>query len=204
MSEPELYRLETADAALLERVIAESGVDATPTEASGLELWLESLGEELRRLIGSLLELLEGVTGSTSLPPWVGWGLLAVLLVAAAALLLRGSGRARRRPAPPVSPPLEVELEAPRSASEWRAAIEGALARGELEAALTALWWWLASRLAPQEAQPSWTTRELVVRSGRRDLAPLVARFDALAYGPLAPEPVEVRRLLGELEERLA
>jgi hypothetical protein len=200
----EAYRLDTADSALLERVITESGVDATATETGWLEAWLEAVGEQLRRWLASFLELFDGVSAATSLPPWLGWGLLALLLLAAAALLLRGLGRAPRSEVPALPPTSNRAPLEPRSAREWRAAIEAALARGELEVALAALWWWLACRLAPREAQSSWTTRELVLQSGRRDLAPLVARFDALAYGPLPPAPGEVKGLLGELEERLA
>jgi hypothetical protein len=134
-------------------------------------------------------------------------GLLVVLVAAAlVAVALARAARGRRRRAAPAAPGAEVAAPPPgppRGVAGWRAELERRLAAGDVAGALEALWWWLARALAGEGADESWTGRELVARSRRRDLLPLVARLDAMAYGPERPEPEAVRRLADGFDARL-
>ena len=87
--------------------------------------------------------------------------------------------------------------------ADWEGELERRLARGDVPAALEALWWWLAGRLEAPAAEASWTTRELVVRAGRRDLLRLVMPLDRLLYGAGQPSEGEVRGLFASLRGAL-
>lgn len=89
-----------------------------------------------------------------------------------------------------------------RSREAWAAELGRWLDASDAAAACHALWWWLASALLPGAAvAASWTSRELVARAGRRDLAPPVRRLDRMIYGADRPGVEDVRRLWSELEE---
>jgi hypothetical protein len=108
------------------------------------------------------------------------------------------------------SPAPAVALDA----AGWRAELDRRLAEGRIPESLEALWWWLARSLAGAEAEPDWTSRDLMARTRRDDLQgddlrgnqlrDLVRRLDLLTYGPLPPAVEDLRGLLGRLEERLA
>jgi hypothetical protein len=99
----------------------------------------------------------------------------------------------------------EIDLPAAeRSATAWRAELERRLAAGHIAEALEALWWWLARSVAASQAEPAWTSRDLVARSRREDLRDLVRRLDAFTYGPRRPAVEDLRRLVGGLEEALS
>ena len=72
-----------------------------------------------------------------------------------------------------------------------------------MAAACEALWWWLARSLLADPVEASWTSRELLVHAGRRDLTPGVRHLDRLIYGAVPPSPDDVRGLWGELREAL-
>jgi hypothetical protein len=91
-----------------------------------------------------------------------------------------------------------------RDAAGWRAELDRRLAAGRTAEALEALWWWLARSLAGDDAEPDWTSRDLVARSAREDLRGLVRRLDAFTYGPRRPAVEDLRGLVGRLEEALA
>lgn len=95
-----------------------------------------------------------------------------------------------------------LPTESGRRADRERAVLD-CLREGQVDAALEALWWWLAECLGDRDADPSWTTRELVSRHGRRDLAAPVRLFDRLVYGASEPRIEEVRSLYQQLRERL-
>jgi hypothetical protein len=82
---------------------------------------------------------------------------------------------------------------------DWERQVEGMLARGEVAAALAAVWRWLAAALGQPAPPESWTTRELVRDAGRRDLLPLVRRFDQLLYGREEAAAADVLDLLRRL-----
>jgi len=77
------------------------------------------------------------------------------------------------------------------------------MSEGKIPEALEALWWWLARTLTGGEAEPDWTSRDLVARSGREDLRELARRLDAFTYGPRPPQVSELRGLVGRFEESL-
>lgn len=183
---------------------------ATAPERPGLAGYLRDLGHAgldwlargLDRLAPGFLARLAGVA------------LLAaqVFFVAALALLAALGIRAlydfvrRRRAlasrAPPVVP--AAGLPAPsagRSRDEWAAELRRRLAAADVAAACEALWWWLARTLVPGTVEPSWTSRELLARAGRRDLGPRVLRLDRMIYGAVPPSVDDVRRLWSDFEE---
>ncbi len=75
------------------------------------------------------------------------------------------------------------------------------LEAGDVSAAVEALWWWLASGLVADRAEPSWTSRELVARAGRQDLLADVRRLDRMMYGAARPSADDVSRLWSDLRE---
>lgn len=137
----------------------------------------------------------------------VFWG-LRVLFVLLALFLLGAAARWlwRRRPAPKVGDGA-VEPETPRDTHEApadRAAqLRRRLTSGDVAGALEALWWWLAEALGTPRADPAWTSRELLLHAGRRDLRGELRHFDRLAYGPSEPTAGEVRTLWRRLAEQV-
>ncbi len=96
---------------------------------------------------------------------------------------------------------LDADDEVESAAREWEDELRRHLGRGDVAAATQALWWWLAGRLAADRAEPSWTSRELVVRAGRRDLLADVHRLDRMMYDVRQPSADDIRRLWGDLRE---
>jgi hypothetical protein len=189
----------------MRRVLAETGVERTPAPPEG-----SYLGELFSTVMRSLLEALARASESLRLPPWLSWGLLGLLLVLIgliAARLLLGILRARRRAEEgdgAVAASRAAARSAPLDAAGWRAELELRLAGAQVPEALEALWWWLARTLAGADAEPDWTSRDLLAHSRRYDLRDLVRRVDAFTYGPRPPRLEEVRGLVGRLEEALS
>lgn len=164
------------------------------------------LGELARAVRQALTELLMAGARTLHVPAAALWGAVAlfaalvVLLIGRSLLvrLRRRSPRAGRVGADEVTSP-----EMPRDAAGWRAELERRLAAGQVAGALEALWWWLARSLAGDDAEPDWTSRDLVARSSRDDLRGLVRRLDAFTYGPRRPAVEDLRGLVGRLEEVL-
>ena len=192
-----------ADPALLERVLASSGVERTPVPAESS--YLGELGRAARQ---ALMEALTKAGEALHLSPRVLWAAVALFAAIVFLLIARAVfSRLRRRPA------LGEETEmsaagslptAPRDAAGWRAELERRLAEGRTPDALEALWWWLARSLAGPEAAADWTSRDLVARSRRDDLRHLVRRLDAVTYGPRPPQIEDLRGLVSRLEAALA
>jgi hypothetical protein len=185
---------------VLERALA--GVERTPAPPEGS--YLGELGhafqEALVRAILRGAEMLH-LMRTTFLAIAVVVMLAAVLLIVRA-LLPRLRQRSRRpEPGALASTPAAA---AARDAAGWRAELERRLAEGRTAEALEAAWWWLARSLAGDGAEPDWTSRDLVARARRPDLAPLVRWLDGLTYGPRRPALDDVRSLVGRLEEVLA
>ena len=195
-----------ADRALLERVLASSHVQRTPVPPDS-----SYLGELFRAVQEAVLGALLAGAERLHVPPWLLWGIAAVLAVFLALLIARlvlsrvrsrRTGVQRERTIAEAPPPA-----APRDAAAWRAELERRLAEGRIPDALEALWWWLARSLAGAEAEPDWTSRDLVAHAparAREGLRELVRRLDAFTYGPRPPGVEELRGLLGRFEETLA
>ena len=192
-----------ADPALLERVLASSGVERTPVPAESS--YLGELGRAARQ---ALMEALMKAGEALHLSPRVLWAAVALFAAIVFLLIARAVfSRLRRRRA------LGEETEmsaagslptAPRDAAGWRAELERRLAEGRTPDALEALWWWVARSLAGPEAAADWTSRDLVARSRRDDLRHLVRRLDAFTYGPRPPQIEDLRGLVSRLEAALA
>jgi hypothetical protein len=194
-----------ADRALMERVLASSGVERAPVPAES-----SYLGELSRAAQQALVEALMKAGEALHLSPRVLWAAVAVFAVLVFLLIARAVlSRLRRRTvvektAAAAAGSAPAASTASWDAAGWRAELERRLAAGRTPDALEALWWWLARSLAGPEAAADWTSRDLVARSRRDDLRPLVRRLDAFTYGPLPPEIEDLRGLVGRLEAALA
>jgi len=195
--------LAPADHALMERVLTESGVERTavPPETS-------YVGELFRAARNALLEALLAGARRLDIPEPVAYAVALGLAALAAFLIARAViARWKRRREAEEGAGSVAALGGPpsaRDAAAWRAELERRLAEGRIAEALEALWWWLARSLAGAEAEPDWTSRDLVARSRRDDLRDLVRRLDAFTYGPRPPGVEDLRHLVGRLEEALA
>jgi hypothetical protein len=186
----------------VERVLASSGVERSPVPPESS--YLSELSQAFQRAV--LDSLLSGARWLHVSPP-VLKAVVAVLAGLGVLLILRAvAARAGRRTAPEPRSSALAAGAAPvplRDAAGWRAELESRLAAGRIPEALEALWWWLARSLAGPEAEPDWTSRDLVARSRGRDLRDLVRRLDAFTYGPRPPGVEDLRGLLGRLDEAL-
>jgi hypothetical protein len=200
----ERIALAPADAALVERVLASSGVDRTPVPPES-----SYLGELARAARDALYQAL--LRGAEMLHVPQAWLIGAAAVLAGLALFLAVRSvlpRLRRRP--PETAPARGEMAAAAGlspaldAAGWRAELERRLAAGLAAEALEAVWWWTARSLAGPRAEPDWTSRDLVTRARRPGLVELIRRLDAYIYGPRRPTLADVRGLVGRLEEALS
>ncbi len=132
-------------------------------------------------------------------------GILLVLLVFCVRLLFRAAGKAKAEAAVLAQRPLpeSAALDGDEQARILARDLEAQLRAGLIAAALRSLWLWLALRLAPARVDPSWTSRELVQRSGRFEFWPQMQKLDGWIYGEVKPEAQQVRQLWQSLTERL-
>jgi hypothetical protein len=162
------------------------------------------LGDLARAVRQSLTELLMAAARTLHVPAAALWGAVALFAAVVALLIGRALFVRLRRRAPRVGAPAGAASPAVlRDAAGWRAELERLLAAGQVAGALEALWWWLARSLAGGDAEPDWTSRDLVARAPRDDLRGLVRRLDAFTYGPWRPAVEDLRGLVGRLEEVL-
>jgi hypothetical protein len=194
-------RIVPAERAVLERVLAESGIERVPVPPE-----TSYVGEFLQAVQRAFLSLLLKGSQILGLPRWVFQAIAVALAGIAVFLLLRlVFSRRRRGPSPREEGLAEADLApAAWGPAAWRAELERRLAEGRIAEALEALWWWLARSLAASRVEPDWTSRDLVTRAGREDLRDLARRLDAFTYGPRQPAVEDLRRLVGRLEEALA
>jgi hypothetical protein len=193
----------TADRALLERLLRESGVDRSAPSASVLE-YLAQLLQAVLAWLGDHARPLAWVVSSDAAKLLL-WAMVTSIFVALALFVARLlAGRTRGTPAPLPGREAATHPRAPeRDRLEWRREVDARLLRGDVAAALEALWWWLARALSGPGAEASWTSRELLARAGRGDLRPLTNTLDRMAYGAGVRSADEVRRLLERLEASL-
>ncbi|MEO1085491.1 MAG: hypothetical protein AAFY88_14725, partial [Acidobacteriota bacterium] len=190
-----------ADRALLEDVMADGAV-ATGTQRPQL---MRYVSDVTTAWLGGLFDWIFGADSfdetAIRLVRWMISALLAVLLGLLGYQWYRW-WRSRHVEAPQR---LDVEVLAPAvdGSLDWRAELERRLADGDADGALDALWWWLAARLGVDDAEASWTTPELARRAGRRDLMPLVRRWDRLVYGGGDVHVEPVRALWRGFDEAL-
>lgn len=195
---------EAPDTALLEQLARQSGIERE-LPAPGLDEYMltlaEALAEWLRSSFGPVGRLLAAHPVMLEL---LTRGLLVALVLAIGVALLRGL-RSRRAAAAVEAPRLATgAAPAPeRDREAWRAELDARLNRGDVPAALEALWWWFARSLLGARALGCQTTGELVAQAGRADLGALSDALDRLCYGSARPTPAELRAWLRRAEGTL-
>lgn len=193
-----------ADRQALAEIVAEHGV-ATAPETPGLSAYARDLGDAVVDWLTLRLDrVAPGMAAFVAGLARVGAGVVfAVALVLLALLLYRVARRHLAGREPRETAPARAAAAAGEEppGADWAAEIRRRLAAGDVAAACEALWWWLARALVRDGVESSWTSRELLARAGRSDLAPPVRRLDRMIYGPAAPAVDDVRRLWSELEE---
>ena len=193
-----------ADRALVERILAETGVERSPAPPQAS--YLAELSQAFWR---SMAELIDRAAGALRLGPeagaWIVAG-LAALCLGVLAWVFIGWLRRRRAdgaqkaevPAAGVSP-----VSTTWDAAAWRAELERCLAEERIGEALRAAWWWLARSIAGPEAEPDWTSRDLAARTRQRELRDLLRRLDALTFGSDRPGLPAVRQLAEQIRGAL-
>lgn len=193
-----------ADRALVERILAETGVERAPEPPQAG--YLAELSQAFWR---SMAELIASTARALRLGPeagaWIAAG-LGALAVAVVVWILIGWLR-RRRPDGAQKTQTVAAGASPASttwdAAAWRAELERCLAEERTGEALRAAWWWLARSIAGPEAEPDWTSRELAARTRRRELRDLLRRLDALTFGAERPGLPDVRHLAEQIRGAL-
>jgi hypothetical protein len=196
-----------ADAAVLERVLRESGVDQTPPGPTWVG-YAQALAEAFARW---LERVFPHESFFRHLPEAVGFALIAsaiALVVGVLAVAVRAGLRARtqRLASRTGAGPRTVAAPIPRperDRAEWRDELERRLAQGDVAGALEALWWWFARTVSASKVDPAWTSRELIAQAGRLELAPLAFALDRLLYGAERPHAETIRTFLRQGEEAL-
>ncbi len=179
-------------------ILVQHQVDTRPPRP-GLGGYLRDLGSTISRGVGKWFEGLAPEFAVAGLwlagldPRWLWLAVAVVALILGLRLFLMSSQRRRPRRLEGTVQAGEVVSAGAVPPRDPVAAVEAGLAADDATGALEALWWWLADRLGFVAADPSWTSRELVLRAKRRDLLPIVRRFDGLVYGPTRPDTRAVR-----------
>jgi hypothetical protein len=196
-----------ADRLLLQQVMEQERV----TRSAGGPDWTAYLVDLARAALDALPDVmapardaLAGLGLSMDTIATVLLWLVAVLLAALAAMGLVRLWRRQRPAEPPADEPARRHFASPvRDRDDWRALLDGHVRDGAVAEALEAAWWWLAASVSRGPVDPSWTSRELLARSGRPDLGGPAAFLDRLTYGPLRPETADLRRLVDALDGAL-
>jgi hypothetical protein len=192
-----------SDPQVVDQVLTQAGVDRAMPDP-GWSGYLDALAEALVDVLGRVSSPMGEVLAHYGRLVAIAVVLLVALIGGWLALTLVQTRRARRglaatRRGPDVA--LVPVAAPPRDAGAWRAALERALAAGEVGPALEALWWWFACTVAGTEGiERSSTSRELVARMGRAELAAPARELDRWLYGPRRPDVGEIRGLLVRLE----
>lgn len=198
-----------ADPGLVERVLAQTGVERTPVppQASYLSALSQAAGRWLAELIrrgGEILRL------GPEAQAWIVAGLVALAVAALAWVLVAALRRRRRQTTTADSAPAAgsapVSSDTVRDAEAWRAELERLLSQGDgawseerTGAALRAAWWWLARAIAGPEAAADWTSRDLAARVRRGELRDVLRRLDILTFGAGRPGWADLRGLAEQI-----
>lgn len=186
----------------------QTGVERAPAPPQAS--YLAELTQAFWQRVGELL--LRGGRAlrlSAEAQTWIAAGLVALAVAALVWMLLallrrrrqatlREAGAAGSGPVPTV---------AAWDAEAWRAELERCLSEERSEErigeALRAAWWWLARSIAGPEAEPDWTSRDLLARTRKRELRDLLRRLDALTFGADRPGLADLRRLAEQIRGAL-
>lgn len=180
-----------ADLQTLESVLRENRVDQQPPGPSVHE-YFQDLGTRFWQWI--LDRFAPSATVFETIVDLAKWIAVAVAVIAATMLLWRlvrfiVNARSAVSGTDPSYQVRALEVSAGGAADDpraWWSKLQSALTEGRFDIAATALWWWTARSLAGDEADESWTSRDLANRRGRPGLAEALRRLDAAVYGPAA------------------
>lgn len=201
------FRYGAGDMERLERILRDSQVQREAAQPS----WGAYAAHVVERVLRAFADWLRGVLellGASGLDARVVAWVIAVAALVALVWALVSWVLRRREPQvgrAPTPEPSRVPGEAARliERAEWRRELEARLARGDVPAALEALWWWLARSLSGAAVERSWTSRELLARAARLDLAEPASALDRMLYGRERPHVDDVRRLVSRLDAAL-
>ena len=196
----------TAERATLDELVETHQV-VTAAGRPGLMSYVRDFFLYVMRQIAEWIDSFWGrwSTATGVLATVVAYAVLALAVSVVVIVLLRTLRRGRKQQGDGAHE-LEETVAAPRlapAAEALDARFEALLAAGDVGAALAALWAWLAAILVGPSADPAWTSRELALAAGRRDLLPTVRHFDRLLYGPSTPSAADVRQLRSTLDGAL-
>jgi hypothetical protein len=201
------FAFHSADAKLLDRVLAETEVVRQPPSPS-LTGYVGAWNEAIAHWIVEFFNARPGVARSIVFAVEIAGIAIVVVAVVMLAVILSRRLRPRRAPVEPTPPGwsrVPAAAAAGRDPSFWKSEIEARLARGDVAGALEALWWWLAASLLPgKRVDTSWTTRELFAQARRPELFSMLATLDVLMYGRGAPSAGAVSACVSRLEGILA
>jgi hypothetical protein len=191
---------------LARRVLAETHVATTPSGPRIADYFGVLLESALRSIATALAATFAGAGGVLPVLRLVALAIVLAAVVLVLFSVIRRVLARRRRDFSPAGSRIDVAGAAPRrrDAAAWRREIEVRLAGGDVAGALEALWWWFAESLSATIADPvdsSWTTRELLVRAARRDLARVGVELDILLYGLRRPTASDVSASLERFEK---
>lgn len=200
--------LAPGDRLLLERVLRDTRVERGPARqgmADYMVVLTRAIVERLQRAIEPLAGLFGPHASSLLLATEVVLlAVLGLLLFVVVRWILSRRVVRRQKPREAAALAGSDREDLARGLEAWATELESHLQAGEVRGALKALWWWLARSLCGPDADPSWTSRELLDRARRPDLRSFAAAFDRLAYGRHAPRVPDVRDLVGRLRSALA
>ncbi len=147
-----------ADHALVERLLAQTGVERDPVPPQP-----SYLAEVYRTFLRALMELVERGSRALRLDRDVLLWIVVALAVLVLALVARALLPRLRRRSQEAGAPEVVSRDLPPAdwdAAAWRAELERCLAEERIRDALRAAWWWLARSVAGAQVAPDWTSRE--------------------------------------------
>jgi hypothetical protein len=192
----------SADHRLMKRVLEEQAV----AQALPAPSWTEYLLHLVRTAVEKLLAPFLGALPMAGVARWLLVGLAALATLVTIGLVVRALRRRREGTVlagDPATTAAPVAVDRAADPAAWRRRLEEHLGRGDIAEALDALWWWLATSVAREPVDPSWTTRELLARAGRSDLRGFSIALDRLAYAAARPQTGDVRAFLDRLQAAL-
>jgi hypothetical protein len=210
-SPPEKAAPLAGDRELLETILADGTIQQAPQEP-GISDYVGHLASEAASAIGGWLSRTFGGTFDfNGLVGALGWVLplaRGFLICLALALLLWIARALWRRWRGPEATPAGVEVvpiagSGQAGGRDWDAELEGRLAAGDGRGSLEALWFWLAQRLGAEVEAARFTTRELLLAAGRKDLRRSGRELDRLLYAPERPTLDAIRAVRTELRKAL-
>ena len=196
-----------ADPAALRDVLAQAKVAERMPGPSWFD-YVGDIGRALQeRFFGALERLLPWsglpIVERIALYSALGAAIAAVLAVLVVALRRWRAMRGRRERTI-IAAPLPVAAPTPQGDVDWwQAELRRRLAADALRPALEAAWWWTARRLDPPALDPSWTTGDLLRRSGAAVVRAPLRRLDRQLWGGGAVRRDEVESVVAELEGAL-